>query len=524
MNKKLTLSANEIDNCSESIYTELTEKYGCQSKEAKRICLTAEEILLSVREKFGDDHSVEMVLKKHIGRIGLQICFGGEPFDPRYDSGEINDLLKMYSLTPDYIFKNAKNFVTIPVETKKKSGINGMIAAVIISAVLILLTEFFPSLPFKTILSASATPLFNTIIGFISAISGPIIFLSVLSGIIAIGDISTLKSAGLRIIRDTIIITAAAIILSIIITSQFYAFQSGSSGDISSGGTAVIQMILDIIPLNFFDPFLTGNSLQIIFIAVISGAALLTLSSKIRILSDLIIELQSIIGQIMIWVNSVMPVLVCVTILHIYLSGTAGSVLKATGAVAASAIVLAATTILLAAYISIKYKVSFALVFKKLLPTMVIAASTNSSSAAFLTNTETCRKELGIDSSLVDFGVPFGQVVCKVGIASIMACVSVCLASYYNINVTPVWYAVAVIGLTLISIAIPPIPGGGLASYSVLFALLGIPAEGLAVAIPIEMIMEYPSTAVDLATAQIILVRTADKLKKLDVSMLLRKS
>ena len=82
----------------------------------------------------------------------------------------------------------------------------------------------------------------------------------------------------------------------------------------------------------------------------------------------------------------------------------------------------------------------------------------------------------------------------------------------------------AVIGLTLISIAVPPIPGGGLASYSVLFALLGIPAEGLAVAIPIEMIMEYPATAVDLATAQIILVRTADKLKKLDVSMLRRKS
>ena len=76
MNKKLTLSANEIDNCSESIYTELTEKYGCQSKEAKRICLTAEEILLSVREKFGDDHSVEMVLKKHIGRSVYRYASG----------------------------------------------------------------------------------------------------------------------------------------------------------------------------------------------------------------------------------------------------------------------------------------------------------------------------------------------------------------------------------------------------------------------------------------------------------------
>lgn len=456
MEYKTTLSGAEIDKSSESICAELTEKYGCQPKAAKRICLTAEEILLSVREKFGDDHSVDMVLKKHFGKVILRICFGGEPFDPRYNSGEINDLLKMYSLIPDYIFKNDKNIVTIPAETKKKAGINGMIAAVIISAVLILLTEFLPSLPFKTILSASATLLFSTIIGFISAISGSIIFLSVLSGIIAIGDISTLKSAGLRIIRDTLVITAAAIILSIIVTSQFYVFESGSSGDISSGGTAVIQMILDIIPSNFFDPFLTGNSLQIIFIAVISGAALLTLSSKIKVLSDFIIELQSVIQQIMIWVNSVMPVLVCVTILHIYLSGTADSILKAAGAVASNAIALAATTILLIAYTAVKYKVSFALLFKKLLPTMVIAASTNSSSAAFLTNTETCRKGLGIENSMVDFGVPFGQVVCKVGIASVMACVTVCLASYYNINVTPVWYAVAVIGLTLISIAVPP--------------------------------------------------------------------
>lgn len=43
-------------------------------------------------------------------------------------------------------------------------------------------------------------------------------------------------------------------------------------------------------------------------------------------------------------------------------------------------------------------------------------------------------------------------------------------------------------------------------------------------AIPIEMIMEYPATAVDLTAVQLILVRTADKVKKLDVSMLRSKS
>ena len=160
------------------------------------------------------------------------------------------------------------------------------------------------------------------------------------------------------------------------------------------------------------------------------------------------------------------------------------------------------------------------MVLKKLLPTMIIFITTNSSSAAFLNNTETCRKKLGIADSIVNFGVPFGQVICKSGIAAIMSCVCFCLASYYNVNMTPAWFITATLGTVMISIAVLPIPGGGLAAYTVLFGLLGIPSEGLAVAIPIEMIMEYPATAVDLSTVQLILIRTADKLKKLDSAVL----
>lgn len=520
----ITLSEKEIDQGSENLYKELTDKYGCRTKDAKLTCLTAEELFLSVRDHFGNDHSVDAVLKKRFGRTFLQICFVSEPFDPRQNNDETSDLLSMYGLIPNYIYKSGKNIITIPVETKKKSQFFGLLAAVIISTVLIMLTEFFPSLPLRTILAATATPLFNTIIGFVSAISGPIIFLSVLSGILAIGDISTLKSVGLRIIKDTLLITALVIILSIIVTSQFYPLSSGSSGNISSDCTAVIQMILDIIPSNFFEPFVTGNSLQIIFLSVVTGAALLTLSSKIKVLYDFVFELQNVVQQIMIWVNSVMPFLVCVTILHIYLSGAVDSIMKAAGTFAADIIVMVITILFSTIFTAIRYKTSCLGLFKKLFPTMVIAATTNSSSAAYLTNTETCRSKLGIDSSLVNFGVPFTQVICMPGIASTLACVTVCLTSYYNISVTPVWYVVAVIGITLIAVAVPPIPGGGLAAYSVLFGLLGIPIEGLAAAIPIEMAMEYAATAVDLSVVQLMLVNIANKVKKLDISLLRSKN
>lgn len=293
----ITLSEKEIDQGSENLYKELTDKYGCRTKDAKLTCLTAEEIFLSVRDHFGNDHSVDAVLKKRFGRTFLQICFVSEPFDPRQNNDETSDLLSMYGLIPNYIYKNGKNIITIPVETKKKSQSFGLLAAVIISTVLIMLTEFFPSLPLRTILAATATPLFNTIIGFVSAISGPIIFLSILSGILAIGDISTLKSVGLRIIKDTLLITALVIILSIIVTSQFYPLSSGSSGNISSDCTAVIQMILDIIPSNFFEPFVTGNSLQIIFLSVITGAAMLTLSSKIKVLYDFVFDFRTLFSR-----------------------------------------------------------------------------------------------------------------------------------------------------------------------------------------------------------------------------------
>ena len=53
---------------------------------------------------------------------------------------------------------------------------------------------------------------------------------------------------------------------------------------------------------------------------------------------------------------------------------------------------------------------------------------------------------------------------------------------------------------------------------------MGIPAEGLAAAIPIEMIMEYPATAMNLSVIQLMLVNTANKVKKLDVSMLRSKN
>lgn len=518
LNQKTALSGADIDRISEELESELINKNKCQPKEAKRICLTAEEIMLNIRGKAGENCEAEVALKKRFGKSSIQLRFRGEPFDPRMDSGEMSALLTMYDLIPDYHFKNGYNIVSVPVTKKKKAAWLGIVIALAVSLLVILFSELFPALPVKAFLASSASPLFETMIGFITAISGPIIFLSVLSGILAIGDISTLKSAGLRIIRDTLIISSLTVAAVLAAASAVFDMQIVSAENSVNDGSAIVQMILDIIPDNFFSPFITGNSLQIIFLAMIFGAVILALSTKIKVVGDMVFELQDIFQQLMIWVNGLMPFLVCVTVLHIYVSGESDIVFNSLNTVL---LVIAASLLLMLLmilFLSIKYKTSFANIVKKMLPSFILSVSTGSSSAVYLTNHQTCCEKFGVERSLADFGIPFGQVVCMPGVAAIMSSVVAYLAVFYQVEITVTWLITAVIGIVLVSVAAPPIPGGGIAVYSVILTLLGIPAEGLAVAVPIEMIMEYLATGVNIMSGQFVLIRTADKLKKLDLT------
>lgn len=520
MNSKTTLNGAEIDRISEELESELTGKCKCPPKDAKRICLTTEEILLNIRNRLGEASEVDVALRKRFGKAAVELRFSAEPFDPRMDSGEISALLTLYDLMPDYHFKNGRNIVAIPVVKKKKAAWIGIVAALALSALVILFSELCPAIPVKSVLAASASPLFETMIGFITAISGPIIFLSVLSGILAIGDISTLKSAGLRIIRDTVVILSLTVAAVLAASAAVFGMSLAGSESGVNDGSAIVQMILDIIPDNFFSPFITGNSLQIIFLAIVFGAVILALSTKIRAVSDLVFELQDIFQQLMIWVNNLMPLLVLVTVLHIYVSGESDIIFKSLSTVL---IIIGGSVLLMAvliAFVCIRYRASAACVIKKMLPSFILAVSTGSSSAVYLTNRETCCSRFGIDGSLADFGIPFGQVVCMPGVAAIMSGVVAYLAVFYEVEITVTWLITAVIGIVLVSIAAPPIPGGGIAVYSVILALLGIPSEGLAVAVPIEMIMEYLATGVNIMSIQCVLIRTADKLKKLDMGVL----
>lgn len=72
----------------------------------------------------------------------------------------------------------------------------------------------------------------------------------------------------------------------------------------------------------------------------------------------------------------------------------------------------------------------------------------------------------------------------------------------------------------MLSTTFPPIPGGSLACYTILFAQLGIPAEALSLVIILDIITDFTSTGFNVVLRQCELVVSADKIGMLDKARL----
>ena len=98
--------------------------------------------------------------------------------------------------------------------------------------------------------------------------------------------------------------------------------------------------------------------------------------------------------------------------------------------------------------------------------------------------------------------------------------VSLCIGQSFGTEITIVWIITSIITSTILAIATPPIPGGGLSCYTILFTQLGIPSAGIALVISIELLMDAFLTACNLAFLQTELVLSAKKLNLLDEAKL----
>jgi len=300
-------------------------------------------------------------------------------------------------------------------------------------------------------------------------------------------------------------------------------FRISSTGETAFAFSDLYQMILDIIPGNLIAPFIEGNSLQIIFIAIVFGLAMLVLGQRVPTVTSFIEQTNSIMQLIMGAVSSFIPFFVFGSVLNMIVGNNFSSVTKAYKLIL---VMLLAHSILMAIYllaVSARKKASPINLLRKMIPTFVIGLTTASSVAAYQTNIACCEKKLGIDKKIINIGIPLGQVIFMPGAIVLFLCTAFGMAENYVISITPIWMLTAFIISVVLAIAAPPVPGAALTCYTILFTQLGIPADAVAVVIALNVILEFVTTAVNLFCLQTELVELSGSLNYLDKEKL-RKS
>ena len=280
------------------------------------------------------------------------------------------------------------------------------------------------------------------------------------------------------------------------------------------------KIVLNMVPKNFVEPFVTGNPLQIIFVSIVVGLSMLILGNKTTTAASLVEQSNYIVNLIMETISKFVPYFIFMSVLGMIISDNFSILVQAYKILLVTILGYVAAVSFYVGMIAFRKKVSPILILKKLSQTFFIAVSTASSSAAFASNMETCEKKLGIDKRVVNFGVPMGQIIYMIGGCILFMTAAMCMAEVYGVTISLNWLLTALFISVVLAIATPPIPGGSLTCYTLLFLQLNIPAEAVPIIIAVEVIMDFICTAVNLLCLQTELVELAGDLNMLDYDKL----
>jgi len=522
--KDFTLIPENIDSAAD-FADETLQMFSLPRKEVLRIRLSLEEILLrwydnasNLKDKFTVD------ISRRFGRITLTVSCNGMPCDPlaaededeSFGSGALGRaMLTNLGLSPSWQYQNGSNTVSFSIKKKQKlSQLSLVLIAVVSALVLGWLGLLLPEGLRTTILTTLLDPLFNTFLSVFSCIVGPLMFLSMVWGIVNIGDTRQLGRIGKKLLGRYMIVSIIVGIVCMIAAVSF--FKPTLSGAQSGQAVlqSVIEMVLDIIPGNIVEPFLTGNTLQILFMGAVVGIVMILLRDRMQTLTQVVEQSNAVVQIILSAISSITPGFIFLSVLRLLLQGTLAQSAAGLISVILLSVVLSATEIFIEIVTMMKLGVSPVQAMRKLSSTFLIALTTASSAAAFPTMIDTCHNKLGIEEKLTSFALPFGSVVFMPHAVNLFILVPLFAAQLYGVELTAGSIVLCVINAVVLSVAAPPIPGGAISCYTLMFLQLGVPLEAISLAAAANVVLDFTATSGNIMA---LMIQTSHGASKLDM-------
>lgn len=479
---------------------EFCQSNGIDSAQLTRVRLSIEESLLLWQSQADPDDKFSIVLSHSLKGPVIKIEAQGPSLDPYTvketdeSNGLGNRLLIELGIVPEFSRRGNVNELVFKLSKKPMNPIVKILCVIAAAIGLgLLMVNFLPENVCNSINEDFITPIYQAFFRMLGAAAGPMIFLSVAWGVYGIGDAVTLGRIGKKLFALFMSVNTVVACLMILLYGFLGPDFTGSSSG-SSGFSAILSMILDIIPSSIIEPFADGNTLQIIFFAIIIGTCMLFLGQRTSSVAKAIEQINYLVQFLVKFIAKFVPGITFMVILKMALSGTLSIISGSWKLLACVIPAEAFCLVLVALWCGMVLRTSPLILLKKSLPLFLIEITTASSAAGFDSNMRITKEEMGVDPALAAFGVPLGIIICRVGTSVYFPLLCFHFANIYNVDMS--WQSIIsiVIATVFIGVATPPIPGGGAAAFMALFMQVGIPTEAVATALALDVIMDFIMT------------------------------
>lgn len=346
----------------------------------------------------------------------------------------------------------------------------------------------------------------------------PIIFFSLIAGLLGIGDANRLKKLGGITMLYYTCTTTIAISIGLIVVfyvhpwvgnvEQITVESVSQSANftapkqlIDQNSDSIVRVFTNILGLAFTNPFSALANLNILGIATnafIIGLAMLLVVPQNSPLIVAVHQTNAIMHKILSWFVLVTPLGVFAIIFEITLK-SGGTLLSSL--LAFCLVVVAATLlhgiIILPLIAKVFAGVSPLTLFRNIGRPLIVAFATSSSAATLPVSMQTAEDNFGVSSTVSSFVFPLGATMNMDGTALFEGIAAIFLAYLFGIDLSTTAIVAVFLMAMISSIGAPGIPSGSMAGMQMVLLSAGIPLEAIGILLIVERPLDTIRTAVN---------------------------
>ena len=348
----------------------------------------------------------------------------------------------------------------------------------------------------------------------------PLVFTSITLGVAGIGDIRKVGRVGIRTLVYFLLSTALSAAIGLVLVNLFRpgaglapdvreqlmaTYRSQAQGLQAAGSTRFgVETFVNMVPRNPIQAAAGMDLLGVIFFSLVFGAALTLIpEEKARPLVRVLDAVGEAVVKIIDLAMKLAPYGVF-GLIFFTTSRFGWGLLRQLGlyVVIVVAGLLIHGTVSLSLLVRLFGGLDPRVFWSRIRASIVTAFSISSSNATLPTNIAVAEEELKIPPKIAGFVLPLGSTMCMNGTA---------LAQVFGVSLDLGGQIVVLILSVITAVGAAGVPGGSLPLLMVVLATVGVPAEGIAIILGVDRILDMCRTTVNVCgdlTAAVYVART----------------